>query len=182
MATGSRPDPKKGRTRHPHASNFKVPNGTKDHGYVAGELFGCYGHRTHAQQPCVDDVTHGALKCPYCSSGMDQVWRGYLPLWDRDWTLRYALIGEDIFESVDSVKHGEQVELSRAKNPISPLIVRPGVGLVRKLPDKAPWSVPVRMLDICLTLWQCDALTQWFIRNPDQVPTVNAPEPVKSNG
>lgn len=182
MATGRKPDPRRRKAKHVHATNFKIANGTKDHGYLAGELFGCYGHRTHAQQPCHSDLTNDALKCPLCTAGIPAVWRGYVPLWDRDWTLRYVLIGEDYFASVDTIKHGEQVELSRAKNPISPLVLRPGVGLVRKLPNEAPWNVPVNMFDICLTLWQCDPLNQWFARNPRPASTSDNTLSLKSDG
>lgn len=176
MATGKRPDPRRGGKKHPPASNLKVPNGTKAAGYKAGEIFGCYGHRIANHVPCLTDVTDGALKCPYCPAGNVPVWRGYVPVWDTDFCLRYALIGENYFESAEAIKWGEAIEFERKKNPISPLMARPGVGFLRALPDRAPWNTPVSMLDVCLTLWQDDLLTRWFAKNPvKRLASDNAP-------
>lgn len=161
MASGKRPDPRRRKTSHPHASYLAVKPGEKRGAFLAGELYGCYGHRTHAQQPCVNDITTGELQCPYCASGLIPEWRGYVPLWDVDFQLRYVLIGEEIFDSVDLIKHRAKVVVMRAKNPISPLIVREETLLTRELPNKAPYSEPIAMLKVCLTLWKNDALTKW---------------------
>lgn len=165
MATGKRPDARRRKTTHPHSTAFKVPCGTKECGYKAGEMFGCYTHRTHAAQPCVFDLTSGALQCPFCETNQASEWRGYVPIWDRDFTLRHALIGEAYFESVDLIPWHAQVVLSRAKNPISPLVIREEKMLTRELPNKAPWKDNVNMLAVCLTLWRNDALTRWCEAN-----------------
>lgn len=162
MARGKRPDPRKLKTESPHATYFKVANGQQERGYKAGELYGCNGHRTNAHQPCARDVTDGELSCPYCSAGMETVWRGYVPLWDRDWSLRYALVGKDHLESTDAIPWRAQVTVNRAKNPISPLVIREEQCLTRALPNKEPWSVEVDMLAICLVLWKHDPLAEWF--------------------
>ncbi len=161
MATGKRPDPQKRKKAHQHATYLTVKNGERHPAYLAGELYGCYTHRTYAAQPCHSDITEGELQCPYCAAGMVPEWRGYVPLWDRDWTLRYALIGEDYYATVDAIAHHAQVVVSRAKNPISPLVIREEVLLTRQLPQTSPWRDAVLMLPICLTLWKCDPLTQW---------------------
>lgn len=166
MATGQAPDPGRKKHAHPHCTNFKVPNGTKEFGFKAGHVHGCYGHRTFAHQPCVLLITEGALQCAYCGSGLVPEWRGYVPIWDRDWTLRYAMIGETFFPSVDSIPFRAQVCLSRAKNPISPLIIREEVNLTRVLPDRSPWNEEVNTLDICLTLWQNVELAKWYAKHP----------------
>lgn len=163
MATGKKPDPRKRKIQQPHASYLKVANGTKEPGYKAGELFGCYGHRTHANQPCRFDITDGALQCAYCGAGMVAEWRGYVPVWDRDWVLRYVLVNEEYFLSVDAIPIGAQVVMSRAKNPISPLVMRQETCLTRVLPDREPFSKPVNMLEICLLLWKDEALNRWFV-------------------
>lgn len=163
MSTGRRPDPRKRKSATPHGTYLKVPNGGKEVGYLAGELYGCYGHRTHAHQPCLHDLTEGALSCQYCAAGMVADWRGYVPVWDRDFALRYVLIGEAIFESVNMITHGSQLVITRAKNPISPVIVRAGeLVLTRKLPDAEPWSKPVDMAAMCRVLWKCAALDAWY--------------------
>lgn len=163
MATGRRPDPKRRKTTHVHASYLKCGNGESHPGWKAGEVFGCYGHRTAAQQPCVSDLTNDELPCPFCTSGLEPMWRGYVPIWDRDWTLRYVLIGEDVFDSVDSIPHRGRLTVCRHKNPISPLVVRPEEKpvLLRELPERAPWTTPIDMLAVCLTLWKHAALTAW---------------------
>lgn len=161
MASGKRPDPRRRKTSHPHASYLSVKAGEKRGAYMAGEIFGCYGHRTHAQQPCVNDITGGELQCPYCAAGFQPEWRGYVPLWDVDFALRYVLIGEEIFDSVDMIKARTKVSVSRAKNPISPLIVREDALITRELPNKVPYNESIAMLKVCLTLWKNPALTHW---------------------
>lgn len=174
MATGKKPDPKRAKAKHAHATYLKVGNGQQECGYKAGEIYGCYGHRTHAHQPCVLDITEGAISCPYCSAKMVPEWRGYLPVWDRDWTLRYCLIGEDHFPSADAIPHRAQVVISRAKNPISPLVVREELKLTRQLPDRPPWSEPVDMLSICLGLWKDAELSRWVEANKTAAKTDRA--------
>src|SRR5262245_26285969 len=165
MSTGSRPEKGSLEKRTVHATYLKVPNGGMECGYKAGEMHGVVGHRTHAHQPCVRDITKGKLECPYCAAGLQPVWRGYVPLWDRDWTLRYVLIGKEYFETVDVIPHRSQLVLTRAKNPISPIVIRQELKLVRNLPDKEPWSSPVDMEEICLTLWKNAELEQWVRSN-----------------
>lgn len=174
MATGKAPDPRRRKTPYLHSSNLKVGNGQKEAGYLAGEVYGCYGHRTHAHQPCVFEITDGALQCPYCGSGMTAEWRGYVGIWDRDYTLRHCLINEDYFASVDTIEWRSQVIVSRAKNPISPLVVRdePGI-LTRALPVGRPWDEPVDMLRIALGLWKSEPLNDWFKQNPPKKPARN---------
>lgn len=162
MHKGKAPDPRKKKIQQPHASYMKVANGTKEPGYKAGELYGCYGHRTHANQPCVYDITDGALQCAYCGAGMVAEWRGYVPVWDRDWVLRYVLVNEEYFLSVDAIPVGAQVVMARAKNPISPLVMRQETCLTRTLPNTEPFNKPVNMLDICLLLWKNQPLNEWF--------------------
>lgn len=162
MGTGKAPDPKRGKKSGLHASYLNVKCGQKEACYKAGELFGCEGHRTHAHQPCLFAMTDGALQCGYCTAGLEPVWRGFVPLWDRDWTLRYALIGAEYYPNVEAIAHRSQCVVSRAKNPISPLVIREEMCLTRALPDRSPWTEPVNMRDICLALWKCDELTRWY--------------------
>jgi hypothetical protein len=162
MATGKKPDPRRKKTHSPHATYLNVKNGEKHGAYKAGELYGCYTHRTHACQPCVSDITDDALECPFCKSGMIPEWRGYVPLWDRDWTLRYVLIGEEFFATTDVIAWHAKVSVSRAKNPISPLVIREEAMLTRDLPNALPWKAEVSALAICLTLWKHDALNHWM--------------------
>lgn len=165
MATGRRPDPRRRKSSHAHASYLKCLCGESHPGWKAGEIYGCYGHRTAAQQPCVSDITNDEMECPFCKSGLIPEWRGYVPLWDRDWVLRYVLIGEDVFESADSIPFRSRITVWRHKNPISPLVVRPEEKpvLLRELPERAPWAEPVNMQDICLTLWKNEALARWVL-------------------
>lgn len=162
MSTGQRPDPQRKKKPAPHATYFEVKNGGKEAAYKAGALHGVYGHRTHAHQPCCFTITEGKLSCTYCSDGLEPVWRGYVPLWDRDWVLRYVLIGEEMYPSVEQILWKEQVVVVRAKAAKSPLIVRSERTFVRNLPDAAPHNVEVKMLDVCLSLWKCERLTRWY--------------------
>lgn len=109
-------------------------------------------------------------------------WRGWVPLWDRDWCLRYVLINESYFPSVDAIPHRAQVMCSRAKNPISPMVVREESSMLRALPDRAPWSAPVKMLDICLTLWKCELLVRWYDKHPLVMSELEDQAPMKDDG
>ena len=180
MSAGKKPDPRRRKTSTPRSTNFKVPNGTKELGYKAGEVYGCYGHRVHAHQPCLHELTDGELQCPLCTARIDLVWRGYVPIWDRDFTLRHALIGEDYFESVDMIPFRAQLILSRDKTPISPLVIRAGdVATFRQLPEKAPWNVPIDMFAVCRVLWKSAEVDAWFAAtNGRQLDTVGDAKPL----
>jgi hypothetical protein len=180
MARGKKPDPRKRKTAHPHSTHFKVLNKQRRGAWCAGEVFGCYTHRTHASSPCLDDLTEGALSCPYCKAGVECSWRGYLPVWDEDFQLCHALFGESMFEVLDMIPFRHPLTISRAAPVRSPLLIRAEPMLSRQLPDRSPWSEPVDILPILLTLWKCDELTVWYTRNP---PAASAkPTPVKSDG
>lgn len=165
MASGKKPDPRRKKTHAPHSTYMKVENGKKIGAWMAGELYGCYAHRTYATQPCIANITDDALPCPLCAGGLIPEWRGYVPLWDVDWTLKHVLINEEYYESVNAIPFRAKVSVSRAKNPISPLVVREEVMLTRELPAGSPWTCPVVMLPICLTLWKQPELTRWCEAN-----------------
>ena len=164
MATGKKPDPQRKKNNAPHSTYLKVDNAKKIGAYMAGELYGCYTHRTHSAQPCVSSITDDALTCALCAGGLIPEWRGYVPLWDADWTLRHALINEEYYESVNAIPHRAKVAVSRDKNKISPLVIREEVMLTRELPNRAPWAAPVKMLSVCLVLWQHAELTNYFAK------------------
>lgn len=182
MATGRKPARKKTDSARIYARHLKVGNGAEERGYLAGPMHGVNGHRTHAHQPCLADYTDGALQCAYCAAGLELQWRGYVPLWDRDWVLRYALVGQDVAESVDAIPHGQQVKVTRAKNPISPLVIRAEQCLTRALPTHAPYSAPVDMELICLTLWKCEQLDQWVLARRAKGAAGERPAPKRSDG
>lgn len=158
MATGRKPRKTAHEIRTPHTRYLQVANGATELGYKAGEVFGVNGHHVGTHKPCVHDLTEGKQQCAYCGSGFPLVFRGYLPVWDRDFTLRYVLICEDILESVDAIPFREQITMSRAKNKISPLIVRHERRLTRDLPVKEDWQKPIDMGPICCVLWKTPEL------------------------
>jgi len=188
MSTGKRPKACPGVKPTIHASHLAVGNGQQERGYKAGAMHGVNGHRTHAHQPCLRDYTDGELTCPYCEAGVELQWRGYVPVWDRDWALRYVLVGPDVMESADCILRGEQITINRAKSMRSPLIVRAETCLTRSLPDKAPWNQEVNMEDICLLLWKLPALSLWVRTTrgrSDNALSLTTPakvEPKKSDG
>jgi hypothetical protein len=182
MGTGKKPQNRPGQKARVHATYLKVACGSQECGYKAGELHGVEGHRTYAHQPCCAAITGGAIDCAYCAAGLQAEWRGYVPLWDRDWTLRYVLIGPEIFESVDIIPRSSQVVVSRAKNPISPLVIRQETKLVRSLPDKEPWTQAVDMEEICLTLWKLPALTAWVMKERAKQPPLPKGKAVRTDG
>lgn len=178
MATGRKPASGRKKTNQPHATNLKVPNGGKEAAYKAGEMHGVNGHRTHAHQPCVWDISEGELKCPYCEAGLDLVWRGYVPLWDRDWTLRYVLVNDEYLYSVDAIPIRAQVVVTRAKNPISPIVVREEKHGFKALPDTPPFNVDMCMRDICLLLWKNELLNRWYAKTDVTQLMASLPKPI----
>lgn len=182
MGRGRRPDPQKRKTVHQHSEYLAVDNKTKAGGWKAGEVYGLYCHHVGHTKPCVDDVTQGGLKCSLCEAGFDQVFRAYMPLWDREYQLRHVLVGEDFFEAADRIPFRHPLTLSRAASKRAPLRVSDEPMMVRLLPDGPPWDKPVNMLAVCLTLWKDDALSRWCML--DKTPTVSdtAVSPTKSDG
>lgn len=164
MSTGKKPDPQRKKSSAPHSTYLKVDNGKKVGAYLAGELYGCYTHRTHSAQPCVSSITDDVLTCALCAGGLIPEWRGYVPLWDADWTLRHVLINEEYYESVNAISFRAKVAVSRDRNKISPLVIREEVMLTREIPNRAPWAAPVKMLSVCLVLWKNAELSNYFAK------------------
>lgn len=162
MSKGQKPDPRRKKTSTPTATYWKVPNGGKETGYMAGECYGCYGHRVNHHKPCLKELTGGELSCPWC--GVVEIeWRGYVPVWDQDWTLKYALIPEDYLESVDMIPHRARIIGSRGAAKMSPLVIRAAeVPALRPLPEKSPYRDPIDMFAICRKLWKLPALDAWY--------------------
>ena len=171
MARGRRPDPSRRKSCHQHSETLSVPNKTKAGGWKAGDLYGLYCHHVGHTKPCFDDITRGGLECSYCKAGFDQVYRAYMPLWDREYQLRHVLIGEDFFEAADRIPFRHPVTLSRDASKRAPLRVSDEPMMVRLLPDGPPWNQPVDMLAICLTLWKDDNLSRWMML--DKTPKQN---------
>lgn len=161
MAKGQRPDPRKRKSVHAHSTYLEVKNGTKVGGWKAGELYGCYAHHVGHTKPCVDSITEGALKCTLCEAGFPQVFRAYLPLWDREYQLRHVLIGEEFFEATDRIAFRHPLTLSRVASMRSPLKCSDEPMMVRALPDGSPWDKEVEMLSVCLTIWKDETLARW---------------------
>ena len=174
MTTGKRP-PKRGEGQRRRPGTYlKVGPGCQESAFIGGEVFGCPGHWIHSHQPCCYALTDGQLSCKYCAAEVPSIWRGYLPLWDIDWKARYVLIDEEILPAVEAMQWRSVVRLSRGRNPISPLLVRPDRDNQRVLPDREPWNQPLSGLQMALILWQDDTLTQWYAKNPVLKPSDNA--------
>ncbi len=126
-------------------------------------MYGCYGHRVHAHQPCLFRLTKGELNCKLCAANIALEWRGYVPIWDRDFTLRHALISEDYHESVDMIPFRAQVILTRDKPRMSPLVIRAGdIATFRSLPEKLPWSKEIDMYAVARVLWKNAEVDAWY--------------------
>lgn len=185
MTTGRRPDPKRRKNKAPYSRYLKVEAGKSYGGWMAGEVFGCYSHRSGETKPCRANVTEDALKCPFCEAQQDAVWRGWVPLWDEDWNLRHAVINEDQLPTVEVIDFRAKIVLSKDKNPASPTTVREKVQVNRELSTDAQFLTPVVMLDVCLTLWKDSALAIWCDANRERLlgtKPVQLPPILKSNG
>lgn len=163
MSKGRNPDPRRKKISSIRSTNFKVANGGKEIGYVAGEVYGVNGHFMGAHKPCLHDLTNGEVQCVYCAVNKPIEWRGYVPVWDQDYTLRHALITEDYLEAVNMIPWRARIVATRAAAQYSPLVIRAAdLPALRGLPDKAPWDVPIDIEPICRRLWQEPALDAWY--------------------
>jgi hypothetical protein len=177
MSKGQKPDPRRKKTSTPSASYWRVPNGGKEIGYLAGQVYGCYGHRVNHHKPCLIELTGGEVACPWCGV-MDVEWRGYVPVWDQDWTLKYCLIPEDYLESVDMIPHRARIVGTRAPAKMSPIVIRTAeLPSLRPLPDRVPYTVEIDMYAIARKLWKIPALDAWYARTQvvDNGRSVGAP-------
>jgi len=164
MLTSHDPEPTKRKTRGMRATYLKVANGNKENAWSAGPTIGVFVHRIATSQPCRHKITEGGLQCAYCGAGLVPEWRGYVPLWDRDQTLRFVLINYEYLDAVRAINLHAEVVVSRAKSRISPCVVRAelwctsGLRLTEKTRD------PVDLWPALLTIWQDDELTQFHLK------------------
>jgi len=177
MFSSQEPDPAPRSEDRRKWDYVSVPNGGSIVGYLAGYPFGVHTHHVGHTKPCKRRMTHSALVCPFCEGGLAPVWRGYTPIYDREYLPRYVLITQDYLESVREIPVHAQVRISRAKPEKSPPIIRPELWTPKALPlghgrDREPDLLPS-----LLRTWKDDELKRWCLSQTPALPQTETPKP-----
>jgi hypothetical protein len=101
-----------------------VANGKYELAFMAGPPCGCWTHHLYGTKPCKRMMTEGKLRCAFCEEKYEPVWRGAVPLYDREYTRRFVWITEDYYESTCEIKLHDMVKLTRDKLEKSPVVIR----------------------------------------------------------
>lgn len=139
----------------------EVPNGSSVCGWLAGKVFWCLCHHVGHSKPCKRYLTKSELVCGFCEAGMEQVWRGYTPFYDRDYKRRFVLLPEDQEEQADEIRHLMQVRISRGKSMRDALVMRAENWRTTPLPESSERAFPIDIAPFLLQLWKDEELTSW---------------------
>lgn len=151
-----------------------VPLGGTEMGFLAGPVLGIYCHTVGKRsKPCRALVSDGALSCPLCGK-VERVWRGYVPIYDRDLTNRFVVIPREYFETVSLIERFSQVKLYRGKPATSPVVIRAENWRTTPIPqncarDRLPDLVPT-----LLRMWRDDELSRWHAAS--DIPVSQVPD------
>lgn len=169
MIRGQKP-PGKG----PVGSTFKwaylpIGNGRREVGFLAGPVCGVFTHYSGGSKPCRDRATNGKLACPYCADRWDPVWRGAVPIYDREYVRRWLWITEDYFEAVSEIPLHAQVSISREKDTHAPAVIRPDNWRLSALPVSKDRAAPVDLMPFLLrVLWKDHELFSFAAKEEEQ--------------
>lgn len=154
--------PKKG--GHHHWDYLPVENGKSEVAYLAGPTCGVYVHDGQPSKPCRREMTDSELVCPYCETGDEPRWKGYVPLYDRDYQRRLLLISQGVRESVKEINHLDQVRCSRAKSSKASVIIRAETWTPKQCPRGDGRDVPADIEPVLFTIWKDAVLREWWVR------------------
>lgn len=154
---------------------LSVPNGGSAVAFMAGRPFGVYCHAVGKRsKPCRLLTTDGALSCAYCCKEKP-VWRGYVPLYSREYVRSFVVISEDYNEAVCEIPRFEQVKLFRAKVVTAPVVIRAENWRTTPLPPSQTREAEPDMLPCLLRLWKDEELAAWHRKS--DIPVSQQPCP-----
>lgn len=160
--------------------HWTIKRGQKEEAYATATAHWYECHTAHGRtQPCLKEVTNGALHCPRCHEPTETM--GYVPLWRAlDVRPMFVLVHFDQFEQVAKLRRGQPVWAWRDDHPTA------GVTVVRRTDDttkflKLDTPALVGAIDLeptLLKIWRLPALEAWS-KNQEQAAPDPAP-PAKS--
>ena len=160
------PDPGKGK-RFARWEYLSVPNGSQAVGFKAGRCFGCHVHFIGGSKPCRQRITKGALQCAYCLMGQESAWRGYCPLYTREYQRKYVMIPEDLKEVWDEIADHAQIVLTRPRSSKAPIIPQAKLWRTEPLPPAESREGEIDLLPNLLRAWKDAELAAWHHQTSD---------------
>ena len=162
---GSHPPQKRdsGTTRY----RVKLALGKSMMGFLVGPIVGLNTHYVNRTVPCLSDVTKGRLKC-YCSRmQLESVWKGYVPLIDKDGVSCFTQICVTYAELAYKAPLFAPVVVTRMTHKGAPYAVK-----YEQWSDIDPRSHfgirhPVDLKPWLLKLWGDETLNKWLEDHPD---------------
>lgn len=151
--------------RRPGTKRWKylpVPNGAQAVGWIAGPTVGVWSHHRGGTKPCRHTMSDSALSCGLCADGEPPVWRGYVPLYDRDYCRRFVLISEDYEEAVRELTLHAPVKLQRGKGSREPVTIRFEQWRVQPLALGEGRNAAADITPFLLRMWKDAELEQWY--------------------
>lgn len=155
-----RPGPRK--NGHHHWDYLGCENGKSEVGYKAGPTCGVYVHDGRPSKPCRKEMTNGEITCPYCLTEDEPRWKGYVPIYDRDYQRRFCIISQGVRESVAEIPLHGQVRISRAKSSKASIIIRAEIWTPKALPLGDGRSAAADIEPVLFTIWNDAVLRDWY--------------------
>lgn len=156
-----------------------VPCGGSAVGFMGGRYVGVWCHTVHKRsKPCRLRMSEGALSCPHCSR-LELVWRGYVPIYDREYVWRFVVINADYRESVGEIERFTQVKMFRGKQATAPIVIRAENWRTLAIPRSTDRTAEPELVPALLRMWKDDELSAWHYATAGAAPIgpVSPPDP-----
>lgn len=154
MSTGFRPEPSERKQSVGRWLYLPIANGASVGAYTAGPIALAPTHYVNQTRPCRAKMSHAKLVCPFCETHQEVTWRGYVPLYDRDFVRRFVLISLDYLEAAELVELHQQVKCVRGKNKRDAVIVRGEQWTPTALPVTQERRDPQDIWPFLLRMWK----------------------------
>jgi len=164
-------------TKLPYWDFVTLKLGEVFRGWLAGPIVGVQCHYLGGTKGCREDLTDGAVECPYCAGSMAKVWRGYVPLWDAFGIRHVSILSERYAHLALSIELHEPIAVTKLKKQGSPIRLEPSDWTELEPPVNRADSRPQDLRPWLVRLWGDDVLETWVNENP-QLDGADISEPV----
>lgn len=152
-----------GKTRY----RVKLDIGKSMVGWLVGPIIGLQTHYLNSTRPCREDVTRGRMNC-YCKRmKLESVWKGYVPLIDRDGVHCFVQICDTYAELAYKVRVFSPVKVTRMTHRGSPYAVKEDDWTDADPRSRFDFKRPFDVRPWLLKLWGDDELTKWLAEHPE---------------
>lgn len=152
--------------------HVKLAVGAKWHGWLAGPPVTIHCHYDgSATKACRQEMSGGALSCPFCAAGIHPMPKTYVPCWSETGRPMFAVVIQRYAPLIVGAPDLAPIRVTKLASAGSPICVEQVAWSVHRPPVAQLMLLPQDITDWLLRTWKDDELRDWCIAHP------NGPEP-----